>query len=489
MMDAGVKQVLDGFKMGLAAQVAAASDDAALDSLRAVVARMEEIAAEAGIDLVAFQARLQAEDLMGKYAAEMASLASRPPAAGAAGPSAAVDVGTVDITDLEVVTAPHRRVYEATVKGRAGMPRAQEAYERLFALARECRTIPEFNRRAEGSGLFAALGLAATWDSNTQTLHKEIEARQADMVTYALNALACTRDRPYPNSIGYHLTGLALANERKLARRWSWAATYYAFAGELAAYIALRHTEEQRQKTANLLAYSVALTGIDVDVADRHPYVRQLMVINDDDLRRDYGPDWLGTMPFTRVAWYMDAALSPQQKKNAMPSAPPPCPHPYRTGPVDGVDVVVEPIPFSSPVDAPYRVKVRIKNRGKERRGLDAATGLRLWVMTEEDVAAYRVPVAVPDALAPGEEVAFDGDLFAWGLPREERLFLVAFTAGVPGVARCDLAVKYADPKTLTPATWANHYLTPFEGGAATEPAFAMPRRPTPPYPFSVQTG
>ena len=127
-------------------------------------------------------------------------------------------------------------------------------------------------------------------------------------------------------------------------------------------------------------------------------------------------------------------------------------------------------------------------NNSSQPRPLDATAGLRLWVMTEEGVKAQRTPVSLPASLAAGETFGFEGDLFAWGLPREERLFLVSLSAGVPGPYACDLALKYADPKTLTTGTWANHYLVPFQGGVATEPAFVMPRRPTPPYPFPIAT-
>jgi hypothetical protein len=153
---------------------------------------------------------------------------------------------------------------------------------------------------------------------------------------------------------------------------------------------------------------------------------------------------------------------------------------------VGGVDVVVAPPAFAAPRDGPYGVEVEIVNGSGERRELDVARGLRCWVFGEEGVIAEVKAAAVPAYLAPGERTAVKGDLFGWGLPREERLFLVAFDLGVKGEVRCDLAAKYGDPAKVTPAFIPNFYLEPFRGGVASEPAFVLPHRPAPPYPVPM---
>ncbi|MEE9456324.1 MAG: hypothetical protein V3W11_04135, partial [bacterium] len=110
--------------------------------------------------------------------------------------------------------------------------------------------------------------------------------------------------------------------------------------------------------------------------------------------------------------------------------------------------------------------------------------GLRMWVFSEEGVEEKKVKVELPAELAAGASEVVEGDLFAWGLPKEERLFMVAFDVGLAGEDSCDLAAKYAELKGLSPAMVPDHFLEPFEGGAATAPAFAFPHRPVPDYPF-----
>jgi len=62
----------------------------------------------------------------------------------------------------------------------------------------------------------------------------------------------------------------------------------------------------------------------------------------------------------------------------------------------------------------------------------------------------------------------------------------LAFAVGVAGERGCELAAKYAELKGLSPAMVPNHFLEPFDGGAATAPAFVMPHRPVPDYPFPM---
>jgi hypothetical protein len=47
-------------------------------------------------------------------------------------------------------------------------------------------------------------------------------------------------------------------------------------------------------------------------------------------------------------------------------------------------------------------------------------------------------------------------------------------------------AGDYVDAQKVTPMFIPNFYLSPFADGAATEPAFVMPHRPPPPYPFPL---
>jgi hypothetical protein len=151
---------------------------------------------------------------------------------------------------------------------------------------------------------------------------------------------------------------------------------------------------------------------------------------------------------------------------------------------VGGVDLLPAPPPFGSPFDRPYAVKLTLVNGGDTARELDAGRGVRAWVWGEKGLIKNDKVAEVPAKLGPGESVTVEGDLYAWGLPREERLYLVAFDVGVGGAPGADLAAKYGDPQKVTPMFIPNFYLTPFADGAATEPAFVMPHRPPPPYPF-----
>ncbi len=495
-MDAAIKQLLDGFKMGIDAQSALISDKALVDEVRAVIAQMEAVAQEPGMDMMKFQERLTAEGLMGKYGDAMAKLGEAQ-AAGleqkiaevdeAAAAAKPIDLATLDITDLDVVVAPHRQVYNTTVKGNETLPHQRAAYEGLFALAEECKTIPEFNRRAKAEGHLDHLGLSATWDANVNTFRVEVQHKQPDMITYALDALAATRDKPFPETIVYALSRLALLNERTMARRLSSYQPYIGFGGELSGYLVLDHSENQRQKAVNTYRLQQELTGLDVAAAEFHPYLRQLLTMGDATQSAKHGPDYLGLLPFLRAGWFVDASLSPEEKKaraerGEMPR-PPAYQHPHRTGPVGGVELTLAEPPFAVAFDEPYPAKLTLTNHAAEGRELDAKKGLKMWVITEEGAKKKRV-ADVPAALGPGEAVEVEGDLYGWGLPKEERLFLVAFDVGVAGEHKCDLAAKYADVKNLAPQFIPNHFLEPFEGGAATDPAFALPHRPVPAYPF-----
>lgn len=496
-MDAAVKQMLDGMKMGVDAQSGMISDKSLLDPVREVIAAMEAIAAEPGVDMMKFQTRLQAEGLMEKYGTAMAKLSEVQLAAmdgkiqemeAYAAEAKPVDLKTIDLTNLEIILAPHRQVYNTTVKDNDNVPHQKAAYDAFFALAKECKTIPEFNRRAKAEGHYDHLGISSTWDANLHTFKVEVQARQPDMITYGLDALEVVRDKPFGETIAYTLNRLAYLNERKLAVRWSRFDPVNGFAGELTAYLVLVHTEDQRQKVVNLRAWMQDCVGVDVDDAFGHPYFRQMLEMGDERQRAEIGPDYLGAVPFMRAGWYVDASLSPAEKKvyadkGTFPR-PPASPYPYRTGPVGGVELVLSEPPFASPLDAPYPAKVTIVNGAAEARRLDARKGLRMWVFAEEGVTAHAVKAKLPAELAAGAAHIVEGDLFGWGLPKEERMFMVAFDVGLEGDQKCDLAIKYSDPNKVTPAMVPNFYLEPFEGGAATAPAYVFPHRPIPPYPF-----
>jgi hypothetical protein len=458
---------------------------------------MEAVAAEPGMDMMKFQEKLQSSGLMGKYGEAMAKLSEAQVAAmdgkieemeEYAAEAKPVDLKTLDITDLEIVLGPHRQIYNTTVKDNDTLPHQKEAYEKFFALAEDCKTIPEFNRRAKAEGHYDHLGMSATWDGNVNTFNVEVQHHQPDMTTYALEALEAVRDHPFAETIAYTLNRLALLNERKMAVRQSRFEPVNGFCGELSAYLILVHTEEQRQKAVNMHGLMEELTGLDVDGAFAQPYFRQLLEKGDAGQSAEHGPDYLGLVAFMRAGWFLDASLSPEQKKEYADKKeiprPPACAYPYRTGPVGGVELALADPPFASPLGAPYPVKLTLTNGAAEPRPLDAKVGLRMWVFSEEGVEAKNVKAKLPAELASGASEVIEGDLFAWGLPKEERLFMVAFGVGLAGEYGCDLAAKYGEVKGLAPQFIPNHFLEPFEGGVATAPAYVFPHRPLPDYPF-----
>ncbi len=496
-MDPAVKQMIDGFRMGVDAQSGMISDKSLLEPVREVITEMEAVAAEPGMDMMKFQERLQSSGLMTKYGEAVAKLSEAQVAAmdekieemdRYAAEAKPVDFETLDITDLEVILGPHRQIYNTTVKDNDTLPHQKDAYEKFFALAEECETIPEFNRRAKAEGHYDHLGLSATWDANVNTFRVEVQHKQPDMITYGLDALAAVRDNPFPETVVYALNRLALLNERTMAVRQSRFEPVNGFCGELSAYLILVHTEEQRQKVVNMHGLMEELAGLDVDGAFAQPYFRQLLEKGDEGQRAEHGPDYLGLVAFLRAGWFLDASLSPEQKKEYADKKeiprPPPCAYPYRTGPVGGVELTLAEPPFAVATDQPYPVKLTLANGAAEPRQLDAKNGLRMWVFSEEGVEAKKVKAKLPAELAPGASAVVEGDLFAWGLPKEERLFMVAFGVGVAGDYGCELAAKYAELKGLSPAMVPNHFLEPFEGGAATAPAYVFPHRPVPDYPF-----
>lgn len=498
-MDPTVKQMIDGFKAGVDVQAGMAANQDLVEEVRGVVAKMEEIANEPGMDIMKFQEKVNAEGLMNEYGDAMARLATAGEAAveamadavdEAAAEVKPVDLTKLDIYDLEVAVGPHRQVYETTIKQKTDVPRLKASYEALFALADECETIVGFNRRAMAEGHLSHLGLAGTWDANMNTFEKEVAHKQPDMTTYALDALETTRDNPFPETVVYALNRLAYLNERTMAVRQSKFSLFNAFAAELSAYLILVHTEEQRQKAVNMFELQKEFTGWDFDGASYDPYVRQLLTMGDAGKRAELGPDYLGLLPFLRVGWYLDASLSPDEKKELADKEeaprPPAHPYPYRTGPVGGVELTVEEPPFAAAFDEPYPVKLTLTNAGGESRKLDTKKGLRIWIIAEDGAKTEKVKVDLPAELGPGETWKADGDLYEWGLPKEERLYLVAFDVRLEGEYRCDLAEKYGDPKDVPLDFLPNYYLGPFDGGCAADPVFAMPRRPLPAYPFPM---
>jgi hypothetical protein len=275
-MDPTVKQMIDGFKAGVDVQAGMAAAQDAVEEVRGVIAKMEEIANEPGMDIMKFQEKVNADGLMNEYGEAMARLATASEAAvvemadavdEAAAEVKPVDLTKLDIYDMEIAVGPHRQVYETTIKQKTDVPHLKSAYETLFALADECKTIVEFNRRAMAEGHLSHLGLAGTWDANMNTFEKEVAHKQPDMLTYALDALETTRDCPFPETIVYALNRLALLNERKMAVRQSKFGLFNAFGSELSAYLILVHTEEQRQKVVNMFELQKEFTDWDFDGA------------------------------------------------------------------------------------------------------------------------------------------------------------------------------------------------------------------------------
>jgi len=495
-MDATIRQMLDGYKMGVDAQAAMVSDKSKLEAIEEVLAQMEALGNEPGMDIMKFQEKTQSSGLMERYGAEMGKLATAMMAGmedkmeqidQVAADSKPVDLNNIDITDLSLILKPHQQVYNMTVKD-SNLPHQKAAYEAFFALAEECGTIPEFNRRAQAEGHYAHLGISSTWDANLNTFGIEVTHEQPDMITYALDAIQATIDHPFPDGVVYYLNKLALLNARKQVVRQSHFSIYNSYAGELAGYV-IDHSEEQRQRVGKLLNFHREMLDLDIDDTDYNPYIRQLLRKGDEALGDKQGPDFLGLIPFSRTYWHMDAKLSPEDKKQykkfeEMPP-PPPLEFPYRTGPVGGVELIAMKPPFAIAFDKPYPLKLKLTNHAAETRQLDTAKGVRMWVFDESGLLGkQKLTIDFPASLAAGEEWIGEVDLYANGLPKNETLHMVAFDIGVVGEHTCDLAEKYSDVNKMTPFTMPNYFLTPFEGGAATEPAFVMPHRPIPAYPF-----
>jgi hypothetical protein len=495
-MDATIRQMLDGYKMGVDAQAGMISDKSLVEPIREILAEMEALGDEPGMDIMKFQEKTQSSGLMARYGEEMGKLAVAMTAGleqkmeqidQVAADAKPVDLNTIDITDLSIILKPHQQVYNMTVKD-SNLPHQKAAYEAFFALAEECATIPEFNRRAQAEGHYAHLGISSTWDANLNTFGLEVTHEQPDMLTYAIDAIEATGDYPFPESIVYVLNKLAYLNSRKQVVRQSHFSIYNSYAGEMGGYI-LDHSEPQRQRIVKLLNFHREMLGLDIDETDYNPYIRQLLRKGDEALGDKHGPDFLGLIPFARAMWYMDARLSPEDKKQFKSfeevPPPPPIPWPYRTGPVGGVELLAMKPPFAIDFDKPYPLKLKLTNHSAETRQLDTAKGARMWVFDESGlIVKQKLAIDIPASLAAGEEWIGEVDLYKNGLPKVEVLHLAAFDVGVVGEHTCDLAEKYSNVSEMTPFTMPNYFLTPFEGGTATEPGFVMPHRPIPAYPF-----
>ncbi len=501
-MDAAVKQMIDGMQMGVDAQSSMIANKSLLEPIHEVIARMEEIGNESGMDIIKFQEKMQSEGLMEKYGNAIAKL-SEAQMAGmdvkiaqmeqSAEELEPVDLKTLDITDLDVVIKPHRMVYDTSVKDNDQLPNHKRAYEALFALAEECKTIPEFNRRSLAEGHQEHLGQAATWDANWNSFKIEITHKQPDMITWALNALEITRDYPFPVNVVYALNQNSFENVLTLARRQNALLPFTCFTDALAEYLLWPHlhTEEQRRKIHDLLGYSKEFNGWEMDFAFYRPYIRRRMEMGNDAVKEKQGPDFLGLTALIRAGWHSDAKYTPEEKKEFgdfenFPK-PDPLPYPYRTGPVGGVELILPEPAFALPFDGTYPVKLTLTNHAGESRSLDTAKGLRCWIFRAEgEPIVTKTDAKLPAQLGPGQSLTFEGDLFAWGLPKVEELKMVAFDVGLTDGLTCDLAEKHSDIKKLTPFTFANYLLEPFQGGVAVDPVHLIPHRPAPKYPFPI---
>ena len=262
-MNPQIQSVIDGFRTGLTSLEAGASDPSILDPLRAVIARMEQLGEEAGDDFAAYSTKAMQEDLYTKYSNAMAECSAKmqaaqqaPAATETSSPAAKIDPG-----NLELILAPYRPGLQSAESDPKAVQR-KLAYQQFFALATECKTIPEFNRRCMELGLLPNLGIAAAWDSGIDTFNVEITAVNPDMISYSIDALNSINEVYAPESIAARLNLLVYLNEQRMTVRQSFSEFFLLFMGELGAYLGLVHSEEQRQKVVAAYQLMQRFTGL-----------------------------------------------------------------------------------------------------------------------------------------------------------------------------------------------------------------------------------
>jgi hypothetical protein len=472
-----IQSVIDGFRTGLNALEAGCSDPSLLEPLRAVITRMEQLGIEAGDDFAVFSSKAMEEDLYTKYSNAMAECSAKAQTTQQA-PSAtetATPVSKIDPGNLELILAPHRPGLRSAESDPKAMQR-KLAYQQFFALAQECETIPEFNRRCLETGLLPNLGIAAAWDSALDTHNVEITAMNPDMITYSIDALNAINDVWAPEPIATKLNLLVYKNEERMAVRQSFADFFSLFMAELGAYLGLVHTEEQRQKVVAAYNLMQHFTGLDFDHSFNHPYLRWLITAKGGAGKSDHDK-YTAEFRHMRFGFYCDALLSPEDKKRLVadkkPALEPDCAFPFTTGAVRSVTITASEPDFAMAFDRAYPIKLTITNSGAETVELKP-NGLSMWVIGEKDHNIVPLSVDLPATLEAGKTLEYEGDLYAWGLPREEQLYLVSFALGLAG----------EPPVPVVPQAESNSYaamaISHFQGGPAVDPVYCFPHRTLP---------
>jgi len=472
-----IQSVIDGFRAGLTSLEAGCTDPSILDPLRSVISRMEQLAEEVGEDSATFSAKAMEEDLYTRYSTAMAECSARlqsaqqaPPATDKSSPISKIDPG-----DLELILAPHRPGLHSAESDPKAVQR-KLAYQQFFALAAECQTIPEFNRRGMELGLLPNLGIAAAWDSALDTFNVEVAAVNPDMISYSIDALNATNEVYAPEPIAARLNLLVYKNEERMTVRQSFSEFFLLFMGELGAYLGLVHSEEQRQKVVAAYELMQHFTGLDYDQSYNNPYLRWLITAKGGASKSDHDRY---TVEYRRMrfGFYCDALLSPEDKQRLVtdkkPSIEPECRFPFTTGAVRGVTITASEPEFALPFDRSYPIKLTVSNAGDTAVELQP-DGLNMWVIREDSHNVHPLMINLPAILEPGKTLEFAGDLYSWGLPREEQLHLISFALGLAG----------DPPAPVVPEAEGNSYagvvIAHFQGGAAVDPVYCFPHRPLP---------
>jgi hypothetical protein len=476
-----IQSVIDGFRTGLTSMEAGCSDPSILEPLRAVIARMEQLGEEAGDDFAAYSAKAIGEDLYTRYSTAMAECSAKMQAAqqAPAATESASPVSKIDPGNLELILAPHRPGLQSAESDPKAVQR-KLAYQQFFALATECKTIPEFNRRCMETGLLPNLGIAAAWDSGIDTFNTVAKAVNPDMISYGIDALNATNEVYAPESIAASLNLLVYKNDERMTVRQSFSEFFLLFMGELGAYLGLVHSEEQRQKVVAAYKLMEHFTGLDFDRSFNNPYLRWLITAKGGANKSEHDK-YTAEYRRMRFGFYCDAMLSPEDKQclvaDKKPAIEPDCAFPFTTGVVRGITITASEPEFAMAFDQGYPIKLFVSNGGDTAVELKPG-GLTMWVIGEKSHAEVPLAVDLPAVLEPGKTLEFDGDLYGWGLPREEQLHLVSFALGLAGDT----------PAPVVPEAEGNSYagvaIAHFQGGPAVDPVYCFPHRPLPTYAF-----
>ena len=219
---------------------------------------------------------------------------------------------------------------------------------------------------------------------------------------------------------------------------------------------------------------------MDFDHSFNHPYLRWLITAKGGAQKSEHD-NYTAEYRRMRFGFYCDAMLSPEDKKRLVadkkPALEPDCAFPFTTGAVRGVTIVASEPDFAMAFDRAYPIKLSISNSGDAAVEL-TPDGLTMWVIREDGQEILPLSVDLPATLEPGATLEFAGDLYAWGLPREERLHLLSFALGLAG----------EPPAPVVPQAEGNSYaavaIAHFQGGPSVDPVYCFPHRPLPAYAF-----